>query len=240
MIKKYLKEIIIAALIILLLSISYCSHNQQKIIEGEKMQLKEQLIKEVDGVKIYRKEQKLLFDSISLAEKVKEKRISELNMSNQQLNASLKNSQKELEQKKNSYENKSFEQLAQVFREIGYKDIESTNTSVNLLNYTPMEVLDDLAEGSACFKDLDTNKSIIKNKDEEIVLIQEKVLNRDLQIASKQVETEKLDAALKLSEDINSKSEKEIRKLKTKNFVNRILVPIAFIGGGYLGLQLSK
>lgn len=238
--KKYTREIIIGVLIALLLSVSYCSHNSQKITEGEKNSLKEQLKVEKDGVLVFRKEQKLLFDSIKSVDSVKDKRILELNQSTIRLEKDLKTSQKGLKQKKETFKNKTFEQLAKVFIESGYKDVTYTNNSVNLEKYSPIEILDDLAEGFACSEDLNTKNLIIKNKDEEIIITQQKVLSRDLMLASKQVETEKLDSALKLSEDVNKKSEKEIKKLKTKNFINRILVPIAFIGGGYLGIQLTK
>jgi len=64
-IKKYTREITIVGLLILLLSVWTCSHNAQKVAQGETKQLKEQLKQQKDGVDVFRKEQKILFDSIS-------------------------------------------------------------------------------------------------------------------------------------------------------------------------------
>ena len=238
---QYKREIIIVGLVILLLSVWTCSHNAQKVAQGETKQLKEQLKQQKDGVEVFRKEQKILFDSISLAEKIKDKKISELHNSNEQLSQKLKNSQKELQQKKDSYKNKSFEQLAQVFRESGYKDVSSTNNSVNLEKNEPIAVLEDLAEGLNCFTDLQIKDSIISNKDEEIKISQEKIKNRDLILLSKTDEVEKLDGINQTQEEIIKKTEKQLRQLKTKNFLTTyILPPLVFIGGAYVGTKVVK
>lgn len=240
-VSTYTREIVIAGLLILLLSVWTCSHNAQKVAQGETKQLKEQLKQQKDGVEVFRKEQKILFDSISLAEKLKDQKINSLHNSNMQLNQKLINSQKELEQKKQSYKNKSFEQLAQVFRESGYKDVTATINSVNLEKDTPVAVLEDLAEGLNCFTDLRTKDSIISNKDEEIKVVNEKVLSRDLKIASKQIETNKLDGVIKTQDEVNKSLSKENRNLKTKNFLTTyILPPLVFIGGVYVGTKVVK
>ena len=241
MIKKYTREITIVGLVILLLSVWTCSHNAQKVAQGETKQLKEQLEKSTEGLISFRERQKVIFDSISLAEKLKDKKISELHNSNEQLNQKLINSQKELEQKKQSYKNKSFEQLAQVFRESGYKDVSSTNNSVNLEKNEPIAVLEDLAEGLNCFTDLQIKDSIISNKNQEIKISQEKIKNRDLMLLSKTDEVEKLDGINQTQEEIIKKTEKQLRQLKTKNFLTTyILPPLVFIGGAYVGTKVVK
>ncbi len=240
-VSTYTREITTAGLLILLLSVCTCSHNAQKVAEGETKQLKEQLKKSTEGLVSFRERQKVIFDSISLAEKLKDKRISELHNSNEQLNQKLINSQKELQQKKESYKNKSFEQLAQVFRDSGYKEVTATNNSVNLEKDEPVAVLEDLAEGLNCFTDLQTKDSIIFNKDNEIKLGKEKLIDKDLALASKQIEVEQLDVVVKIQDNINKSLSKENRNLKTKNFLTTyILPPLVFIGGVYVGTKAIK
>lgn len=238
---KHKRKIIFGLMLLLLLIVGTCSHNAQKIAEGEKKQLQEQFRKEKDGVKVFREQQKILFDSLSADSKAKDKKIADLHNSNDKLNKKLENSAKELENKKQSFKNKSFEQLAQVFKEQGYKDVSATPTSVSLEKDTPVAVLEDLAEGNNCFNDLQTKNEIIANKDEEIKAVNGKLLNKDLALASKQIEVEKIDGSLKTAEEINKKSDKIINNLKTKNFLTTyILPPLVFIGGVYVGANIVK
>lgn len=241
MIKQYLREIIIVGLTLLLLSAVTCSHNSQKVAEGEKKQLEEQLKKEVNGVKVFREQQKILFDSISFAEKLKDKKIAELHNSNEKLNEQVKIRQKSLEEKKKELVGKSFEQLAQVFRELGYEDTRSTPTSVNLEKDAPISVLEDLTEGINCFEDLRDKNEIIANKDEEIKVVNEKVVDVNLKFMSKSEEVDKLNSFAKTQEEIIKKDNKIIKRLKTKNFITTYIVPpFTFFTGVYLGNKLAK
>ena len=123
---------------------------------------------------------------------LKDKKIVILRESNDDLNERIKNSQKQLQQKKDSYKNKSFEELARLFKELGYEDVTATNNSVNLEKDTPVDILDNLAEGENCMEIIPMKDSIIYNKDEEIKIIKEKVSNRDFMLVSKQNEIEAL------------------------------------------------
>lgn len=238
---KYIREISIVGLIILLLSVSYCSHNQQKVAEGEKKVLKEQLAQQKKSLKDFKAIQKNLFDSISAQEKIKDKKIAELQETNKQISKKSAENLKKLREKQKqiaSFDNaESADYINVYFQGL---DAIPTQTSVNLENNYPNLVVAELEEKQYLEKEIVLRDSTIVNKDEEIKLTQEKVLSRDLIIASKQIETEKLDSALKLSEDINKKSEKEIRKLKTKNFINRILVPVALGVGVFTGVIIAK
>lgn len=239
-VKKYLKEIIIGILVLSILLVSKCTNDSQNVLQGERNALKEQLVKSNKGLVVFRDRQKIVFDSIFLAEKTKNKEIEQLNLNNKLLEESLSKSKKDLQDKKDSYKNKSYEQLAEIFKQLGYKDVSANTTSVQLQREAPMAVLDDLAEGINCFEDLKTKDKIITNKDQEIKFGNEKIANRDFMLLSKQGEIEKIDLSLKLSEELNLKSDKQIRKLKTRNFLNRILLPVALIGGGFIGVQIAK
>jgi hypothetical protein len=116
----------------------------------------------------------------------------------------------------NNFENPP---TTEVFREQGYEDVSATATSVNLEKDTPIAILDDLAEGDNCFYSLEVKDSIIKNKNEEIKLEKDKSLNKDLALASKQIETEKLDKALDTSLQLNKKTEKQLKAQKVLKWV---------------------
>lgn len=224
-------------IVILLLSVNYCSHNRQKIVEGEKKELENQLKKSTESIKKFRERQATLFDSLLKLESLKDKRITELKKSNDNLNQRIENSQKQLQQKKDSYKNKSFEELARLFKELGYEDVIATNNSVNLEKDTPVDILDNLAEGENCMEIIPMKDSIIYNKDEEIKIIKEKVSNRDFMLVSKQNEIEALNQIQKTLENINKKSEKEIKNLKLKNTLKWVYVGLAGFVGFKIGAQ---
>lgn len=230
-IKKYWKYIIVFMLV--LLAVETCSKNDSK--EQEIKQLSEQLEESTNGLKQIRKKQTVLFDSLFLLDKFKNEKIAELRKSNEQLYQQLQISRKNLEQRKQTFRNKNYEQLSKIFIEMGYKDVTATNNSVNLEKDSPIEILDNLAEGDNCFYDLKTKDSLIKNKDEQIKLTQEKVLNKDLQLASKQFEVDNLEENIEISRKINEKQEKENKKLRRKNFITTYIIPpLAFLTGMFI------
>ena len=143
---------------------------------------------------------------------------------------------KRKKQKKENYRNKSFEDLAKLFKELGYKDVTATNNSVNLEKETPIDILDNLVEGENCAEIIPIKDSIIANKDEEIGIIKEKVSNRDFMLLSKQDEIQKLNEIQKTLENINKKSEKEIRNLKVKNTLKWVYVGLA----GFVGFKIGQ
>ena len=232
-IKKYWQYFVI--LILVLLLINNCSKTDNNDNEVKVKQLSKQLKISTDSLVKFREKQTVLFDSIFLAEKIKNKKIIELKNINNSLEKQLKILQEKLKQKKESFKNKTYQQLAEIFKQNGYKDVTATNNSVNLEKDTPEEILDNLAEGDNRLLDLQIKDSIIKNKDSEINLVNEKVLDRDLQLASKQIEIEQLDNSFKISREINKKQEDENRKLKRKNFITTYIVPpLVFLAGIFI------
>lgn len=227
-IKKYWYYVVIVGFIIS--TIYTCTNNKEYELRGQVKELNKQLEKSTKGLQEFRVKQKNLFDSISVAEKIKNSRLSELKKSNDDLNKQLDSSRKKLEQTKQAFRNKTYEELAKVFKESGYKNITSTNNSVNLEKDTPVNVLEDLVEGKNCSEDLLIKDSIIENKNEEIKIVNEKLVNRDIQIESKNQEALKLDESLQISREINKKQEKENRQLRKKNFLTKyVITPLAVL-----------
>jgi len=234
-IKKYWQYFVILILVLLLINTCSKTNNNNDEVEIKVKQLSKQLKISTDSLIKFREKQTVLFDSIFLAEKIKNKKIIELKNINNSLEKQLKILQEKLKQKKESFKNKTYQQLAEIFKQNGYKDVTATNNSVNLEKDTPEEILDNLAEGDNRLLDLQIKDSIIKNKDSEINLVNEKVLDRDLQLASKQIEIEQLDNSFKISREINKKQEDENKKLKRKNFITTYIVPpLVFLAGIFI------
>lgn len=215
---------------IALLLVSNCSHK----LQGERNILKDQLKEEVDGVKIFKEKQKLLFDSLSLENTKKDKRISELQENNKQLDKKLENSAKKLEKKKKEIVSYSYTQSAEYINEY-FQGLDAipTEKSVNLELNLPNLVVEELEEKQFLEEAIYIKDSIIKNKDEEIKLGNDKILNKDLALASKQIETEKLDKALDTSLQLNKKTEKQLK-------VQKVLKWIYAGAGAFLGWQIAK
>jgi hypothetical protein len=231
-IKQYWKQISVALVFIALLTVSTCSHNSQIKAEGEKIQLVEELSEIKIQIIDAEKATKALVDSLSAEDAKKDRRIAELKKSNKQLLDRQVLREKELKKEKEKIAKYSYAQAAQAFK-VEYKTeaVVATETSVNLGQDIPNKVLADLAEKEVCEKDSADKDATIKNKDEQIKLEQEKTLSANLKTASVQVEKELLKDGLQTSEEINKKSEKQIKSLKTKNFINKILIIGAFVGG---------
>lgn len=231
-IKQYWKQISVALVFIALLTVSTCSHNSQMKAEGEKIQLKKELSEIKIQIADAEKATKALVDSLSAEDDKKDRRIAELSKSNKDLLARQIAREKYLRKEKEKIAKYSYAQSAQVFRaEYKTQAVVATETSVNLGEDVPNRVLADLAEKEVCEKDSADKDATIVNKDEQIKLEQEKTLNANLKTASVQVEKESLKEGLQTAEEINKKSEKQIKSLKTKNFVNKIFVIGAFVGG---------
>lgn len=239
---KYTREITIVGLLILLLSVWTCSHNAQKVAQGETKQLKEQLKQQKDGVDVFRKQQKILFDSLSAENTKKDRRISELQKTNKELTKKSSENLKKLKEKQkqiSSYNNQqSAEYLNVYFQGL---DAIPTEKSVNLENNLPNLVVSELEEKQFLEKEVVLKDSIIENKDEEIKLDNEKILNKDLALASKQIEVKQLDELVKTQDNVNKSLSKENRNLKVKNFITTYIIPpLAVFAGFKIGQQVAK
>ncbi len=234
-IKQYWKEISIALLLVGLLTVSTCSHNSQMKAEGEKVQLKKELKEIKTKIVESEKASKILFDSLSLEDAKKDKRITELSKSNKDLLDKQISREKELKKEKEKIAKYSYTQSAQVLNNRYNTDaVKATTTSVNLEKDIPNKVIAELIEKDVCKENSADKDKTIENKDEQIKLEQEKTLNANLKVVSVQAEKELLKDGLQTAEEMNKKSEKQIKSLKTKNFINKILIIGAFIGGIFI------
>jgi len=239
---KYTREIIIAGLLILLLSVYNCSNNRQHELAGEAVQLKQQLRKQVDGLKTQKIRNEFLFDSISAENKKRDLENLQLQKTNLALMQRINYNAKQTAKKKQEVKKYSFKQSAEFLaKRYETKSIEATPTSVNLKENIPNNVVEELIDKDAMVQDLGDLHKIIENKDSEIGNKDKTILSKDLEIAAKEIETKKTQEALDTSQEITKKIEKELKQLKTKTFILKYIVPpAAFIGGVLIGKQIVK
>lgn len=214
--KKYWKELCIVIMILALILVS----NYSCKLQGERNILKDQLKDEVSKVKVFKQKQKVLFDSLFAENLKKDTRISKLQKSNEEIDKNLQNSVKKLAEKKKEIANYTYIQSAETLKErYNTKSVVATNNSVNLLDSIPNLVIEDLAEMDKLNLDVEDYKTKVANKDEEIKLSNEKLLNKDIEIASKQIETDILNKSLDISTKLNKKTQNQLRTQKVLKWV---------------------
>ena len=105
---------------------------------------------------------------------------------------------------------------------------------------TAMGVIDDVSEGYNCGLTLEFKDAQLKNKDTVI-----ENLNKDkvavtslLMLAEKEIANRE---TLQTNSDLNTKVlENDLKKLRFKNTLTKISVPVSFVLGGYIGYKLNK
>ena len=238
--KKYKNQIIIAiSIIVALLLLNHCNNRQQQL-KGEIKITKEQLKKEQDGLKVIQEKAKILSDSLSRENKKKDIRITEVIKENLQLENQLGIAQKKNKEQKEKIAKYTYIQSAEYVNNYFKTNTAiPTEKSVNLESDLSNLVVSELEDKKLLETAIEIKDNQLKNKDEQIKLTEEKVLNKDLEIASKDLEKEQLEKTLNTSLDLNKKSEKQIKQLKAKNVLNKIMIVGGIIGGTYLGTQIK-
>lgn len=239
---QYKREIIIVVLVILLLSVGFCSHNRQKTLQGEYNILKEQYQTQKDGVKVieesrHREKDLLNKENKKLEEKTNssEKRVVELYDNIQKLK---KQTQKQKEQLKNM----SYVELAQEINiQFNSNEASATSNSVDLKGDLPSKVLEVVYDANECQYVVASKDEQLKEKDIQIGNTKQELKNTVSMLFSAENEIEQKDL-LQETADRNIKNlEKQNRNLKVKSFLTAyILPPLIFIGGVYVGTKVVK
>jgi len=232
---QYWRELIIIVLAIALIVLpSQCESND---IKADKKELN----KVLDGVKVIQAKHKKLVDSLKKEDAKKDIRISELKTSNTKLETVISQNKKQLKEKQKVISNFTITQSAEYLTErYKTKDVSSENNSVILKKDIPSFVIMELEEKDVLKENENNYEKIIDNKSSQIKLGEEKLLNKNLELASKETEKESLREGLNLALDLNKKTEKENKKLKRNGAIKTIVIIGSAVGGFFLGKGLSK
>lgn len=231
-IKQYTPYIIIA-IVVMLFAVWYnYTNNSYQRLQGEYSVLKAQYEAQKENVKLlddFRKKEK---DSLNKAISSREEENKKLRLRERTLQDKIDGI------KKRPVKLPTDLKTSVAYYNIEYKTVENevVEDKVGLGLETSSKVIEDIENGKKC-------EEIVVLKDEQLadkdsVIVNLETDKKDLSVlvfsAEKQIEADKL-LQKSADENINSLT-KQNKKLKTKNFLNKVLVPAAFV----LGLLIAK
>lgn len=238
---KYKKKFFITLGVIIILFLAFFfysryNNNQYQQLKGEYKILEEQYSKEKDGVKVFEANRIKEKDSLTAEINKREKTNTQLSFTN-----SL------LEDKINAILSKSFtapkslEGLVLYYNTV-YNTTENKviEDKVALGITTATDVSNDLEEGFRASEALPLKNEQLANKDKQIYNLEKDKIDLNTQLVSAEqdvINRKELEkTADKNIENLNS----QVSKLKTKSTLNKILVPVSFAVGGFVGYKLAK
>lgn len=241
-VNTYKREIIIAGLLILLLSVGFCSHNRQKTLQGEYNILKEQYQTQKDGVKVIEDSRRKEKDSINKENKKLQEKTIQSEQRVAKLEDNIQRLKNQTQKQKEQLKNMSYVQLAQeINKEFNSNEASATNNSVDLKGDLPSKVLETVYDANECQAVVADKDEQLKEKDNQIDNTKQELKNTSSMLFSAENEIKAKDL-LQENADKNIKNlEKQNNNLKVKNFLTTyILPPLVFIGGVYVGTKVVK
>lgn len=219
------------ALALLLLVVHNCANNRQHELEGENIQLKDQLQKQKDGLIIHEKYRKHLKDSFSREIKKinEEKKI--LTKNNLNLKNKVVSLQSKLKKDKETIKNLSKKAIADTInKRYNVTSTTYTDNSVTVKDEVPNKIVSELTEKDELEKETKIKDEMLQNKD-SIIEKQDKVI--EIQ-TTENIEAEKTismhENKDKTEAELMKNANKTIKQLKIKNAIKTIAIPLAIIG----------
>lgn len=234
--KKFWRELVILVLFVGLLFAHKCEPDDLKSDKKE-------LNKVLDGVKVIQKRHKILVDSLRKEDAKKDIIISELRTNTTILETKISEGKIALEKKKKDITKFTYQQSAKYLADrypSKTPSVLAENNSVVMKDSVPNKVITELEEKDALEKDTKNYLKIIDNKTEEVKLVGEKLLNKDLELASKTIEAEGLQTGLTKSLNLNIKTEAALKKAKNGSTWKWIGIGAAAVGGFFIGKGVTK
>ena len=235
-VKQYKYQIIIALLAIAFIVFYNWNNNKFQELQGEYNILEKQYTAQKENIILleeYRKKEK---DSLTKA-------ISEREAENKKLRLRERTLQDKIDGiKKRPFKVPTDLKTSVAYYNTQYKTDENevVGDKVGLGISTSTAIITDLEEGSKCEEIIPLKDEQILNRDIEIVNLNKD--KEDLSVlvlsAEKTIEADKL-LQKSAEENINNLT-KQNKKLKTKSFLNKVLIPVAAVVGGIIGVQIAK
>lgn len=101
-------------------------------------------------------------------------------------------------------------------------------------------VVTNLEEGDACKEILPLKDSIITNLKDKVVNLEGVSQNKSIMLISAEKSINSLRELSTLQKNLTDGLGRENKKLRVKSTLNKILLPIAIVGGFYLGTQIKR
>lgn len=222
--------------LVLFFSVRSCVNTQSSFLQGKIASLEEQVGKSKDGLKVAETERLRLKDSIRLEDiKAKEKL---KNLQEQKVASEDRVKLLELEAKKAKEKVKDMNlvQVASTLNEIyGGNNATATSNSVETKNSLPYQLVETAIENNSA-------QDIIKEKNQQLVNRDSVISVKDSQIKSSALNLFSAEKSLQASRELNQLQtnlntdlEKQNKKLKTKNLIDKIIIPVAAVAGFLIG-----
>jgi hypothetical protein len=234
--ERYKNYIIAGVVLLTFIIYYYYNSNMHQQLKGEYKVLEKQYTTKkelLNTLEIGRKKEKDSLDTVILAREEE----------NQKLILRNKNLQDKIDGiKKRPFKVPTDIRTSTAYYNKEYRTEENTvvGNKVGLGLITSTAVITDLEEGKKCEEIISLKDEQLKGKDVQITNLEEdkKDLITKITSAEKTIEADK---ELQKSAEENIKNlEKQNSKLKTKSFLNKILMPVAAIAGALIGIQISK
>lgn len=238
---KFKWWIIAGIAVFIFFSAKSCVGNQINQIRGENKILKEQVKTAQDGVKVAKEERLRLKDSIKSENAKKEQKIKEQAKLIAESKSRIANIEKEVSKAKKIAKNKNYQAVADTLNVIfGGKNAVATTNSVNTMGSLPNQILETVIEANYC-------QDILKEKDVQLTAKDSMLVVKDSQIKDSSTllffaekEIKKHEELNKAQTDFSKNLEKENKKLRTKSFLNKILIPVGVAVGAFVGYSVAK
>lgn len=237
-INKFKWWIIAGIAVFILFSAKSCINNQ---IRGENEILKEQVKTAQDRVKVANNERLRIKDSLKKEDVKKEQKIKELSNKVALSESKIKSLQFANQKAKEGIKNLSIIEVAKELNQTyGGNNAIAKEKSVDISGNLPYLILETISDANTC-------ANVVKEKDVQLVAKDSMLYFKDGLIASSEFSLFLAEKTIKKHEildkvqiTLNKNLEKENKKLKTKSFLNKILIPAGVILGAFVGYSVAK
>lgn len=238
---KYKWWIIAGIAVFILLSAKSCVNNQYNQIRGENKILKEQVKTAQDGVKVAKEERLRLKDSIKSEDAEKEQKIKELSNKVATSESKVRDLQANNAKTKKEIKNLSLVGVAKELNATyGGNNATAKEKSVDVAGSMPYQILETVADANSCSEIVKEKDVQLTAKDSMLVVKDSQIKDSSTLLFSAEKEIKKHEELNKIQTDFSKNLEKENKKLRTKSFLNKILIPVAIGLGAYGGYRLTK
>jgi len=234
--KAYKHQIIIALLAIAFIIFYNWNNNKLQELQGEYTILKQQYKAQKENVILLEQFRKKEKDSLTKAITSREEENKRLRLRDRTLQDKIDGIKKRVVKVPNDLTS------SVAYYNTQYKTDENAvvEDKVGLGLTTSTAIITNLEEGFKCEEIIPLKDEQLKNKDVEIVNLNKDKEDLSVLIFSAE-KTIEADKELQKSAEENIKNlEKQNKKLKTKSFLNKILIPVGVAIGAFVGYSVAK
>lgn len=240
-INKYKWYTVGIIILLIFFSAKSCVRTQTDELHGKNKQLEVQIKKLKDGVTTLEASRLRIKDSTDSENNRRRKERKELEKKVLASAERIKQLERDNSKTKSKIRSMSLEEKAKELNETyGSKDATATSNSIDIKGSMPNLILETIADANTC-------SEIVKEKDGQLVI--KDSLNSSLSKDNKAISfslfsAEKSIKGFKelnqLQGELNTSLQKENKKIRVKNTLNTILIPVVAILGAYGGYSIAK